>query len=101
VTDSRGTLKSLVVVLNTDRAMPTPASCVAPAQHAQGEGGGDSTTHHTPALPGMDGRLQFQDTAVSHMHVQVQPLRSPLYCQHPPPSHTPLVPCTSSPSRPM
>lgn len=33
VTDSSGTLKSLVVVLNTDRATPTPASCVAPAQY--------------------------------------------------------------------
>lgn len=31
VTDSRGTLNSLVVVLNTDSATPTPASCVAPA----------------------------------------------------------------------
>jgi hypothetical protein len=33
VTDRSGTLKSLVVVLNTDRATPTPASCIAPAKH--------------------------------------------------------------------
>jgi hypothetical protein len=38
VTDSRGTLNSLVVVLNTDRATPTPASCVAPADHCQHTG---------------------------------------------------------------
>jgi hypothetical protein len=31
VTESSGTLKSLVVVLNTDRATPTPASWLAPA----------------------------------------------------------------------
>ena len=30
-TESKGTLNSLVTVLYTDRAIPTPASCTAPA----------------------------------------------------------------------
>jgi hypothetical protein len=53
VTDSSGTLKSLVVVLNTDRATPTPASCVAPAQHKHTKG--VTAQHHThkawPSMP--------------------------------------------------